>query len=98
MHLMLTLCRDAKRMSFAPKKVAFGSDSPGHDHEEKRIHSAMQATQTHGHTEVDVETFCSANRQQDVMQKMKTAAWAKANDKDNEVKRASSDVKSPVSV
>lgn len=83
MHFMLTLSRDAKRASFACKKVAFVSNSPGHDREQKRIQSAMQATQTHGHAEVDVETLCSANRQQDVMHKIKTAAWAEAQDKNN---------------
>lgn len=95
---MLTLRRDAKRASFACKEVAFGSDSPGHEHEQIRIQSAMQATQTHGHAEVNVKTLRGADRQQNVMHKMKTAARAEAQNENSEVKRASSDIKSPVSV
>lgn len=85
-------------MSFACKEVAFGSDSPGHEHEQIRIQSAMQATQTHSHTEVDVKTLCKADRKHDIMHEMKAAARAEAQNKDNEVKRASSDIKSPVLV
>lgn len=86
------------RTSFARKEVAFGSDSPGHEHEQIWIQSTMQATQTHGHAEVDVKTLRRADRQQNVMHEMKAAARAEAQNEDNEVKRASSDIKSPVLV
>lgn len=94
----MQLGRNAERLSFAREEVAFGSNGPGHESEQKRIQSAMKATQAHGHAEVHVETLSTAGREQNVMHEMKAAARAEANEEDDEVKSASSNIKGPVPV